>query len=78
MMVFGTQNVPSLQHDQTLNIMHSQWSYTNEGLVVEDLDSTYGTWLRLSKASLQSLLFPVTSQRIIKIANHVYQITPKQ
>lgn len=48
-MIFGTQNVPALSHDPLLNILHAQWSYTDEGLVVEDLDSSNGTWLRLSK-----------------------------
>lgn len=71
-MIFGKQNVPTLANDQCLNIMHAQWSYGDEGLIVEDLDSTYGTWVRLSLMNTQSMLFPIANQRIIRIGDHIY------
>ncbi|CAD8154058.1 unnamed protein product [Paramecium pentaurelia] len=52
-LIFGRQ-MSMFVDDTHLSGQHAQFTYIEEGLVIEDLDSRNGTWLRLSPPHKQS------------------------
>ncbi|CAD8066201.1 unnamed protein product [Paramecium sonneborni] len=66
-LIFGRQ-MSTFAEDTHLSGQHAQFTYQQEGLVVEDLDSRNGTWLRLSPPHKQSEPIKLIDGRRFRLA----------
>ncbi|CAD8173978.1 unnamed protein product [Paramecium pentaurelia] len=66
-LIFGRQ-MSMFADDTHLSGQHAQFTYIEEGLVIEDLDSRNGTWLRLSPPHKQSEPIKLIDGRRFRLA----------
>ncbi|KAM3147653.1 hypothetical protein pb186bvf_000460 [Paramecium bursaria] len=66
-LIFG-RALKTFADDNLLSGQHAQFTYIQDGLVIEDLDSKNGVWLRLSEGGIQSEPIKVTRSRRVRIA----------
>ncbi|CAD8077757.1 unnamed protein product [Paramecium sonneborni] len=63
---FGRQ-LDQFRMDTHLSGIHAQFSYTNDGLILEDMGSRNGVWVRLSEQSQQSERVKLTQDRQFRL-----------
>ncbi|KRX05902.1 Sterile alpha motif/pointed domain [Pseudocohnilembus persalinus] len=67
------QNIINMEGDQHLSHIHSKISRINEKIVIEDMSSTNGTWVRLSPEGQKSLGYLLMNETKFKIGiSHTY------
>ena len=64
--VFGRNHNEILKHEMTLSGNHCEFYWENNKFYVHDLNSSWGTWFRLSSKNEASKFFPLKDEIVLR------------